>query len=272
MEKLNFTLVENIVSPILAGLPKFLGAIGLLILLYVIAKIVRKVVRIFLEKMKVDKLAEKFEEIDIISKNNIKIVPSAIIAGAIYYMIIMLSVVAITDMLHLTTISNYLTGLITYLPKVFTAFAFLIVGFLFSEFIRKGIYTAGKSVGIPSAKVISSVIFYFLIINVFISALTQAGIDTEFIQSNLTMIIGGVVMAFALGYGLASKDMMSSILAGFYNKRLKEGDVVTIDGVKGTIESITNVDLILTNQDGKTVIPLSRLNKVLVQIHQNEAK
>jgi len=260
MEKLNFTLVENIVSPILAGLPKFLGAIGLLILLYVIAKIVRKVVRIFLEKMKVDKLAEKFEEIDIISKNNIKIVPSAIIAGAI------------SDMLHLTTISNYLTGLITYLPKVFTAFAFLIVGFLFSEFIRKGIYTAGKSVGIPSAKVISSVIFYFLIINVFISALTQAGIDTEFIQSNLTMIIGGVVMAFALGYGLASKDMMSSILAGFYNKRLKEGDFVTIDGVKGTIESITNVDLILTNQDGKTVIPLSRLNKVLVQIHQNEVK
>jgi ABC-type multidrug transport system permease subunit len=82
-------------------------------------------------------MAEKFEEIDIISKNNIKIVPSAIIAGAIYYMIIMLSVVAITDMLHLTTISNYLTGLITYLPKVFTAFAFLIVGFLFSEFIRK---------------------------------------------------------------------------------------------------------------------------------------
>ena len=146
MEKLNFTLVENIVSQILEGLPKFLGAIGLLILLYVIAKIVRKVVRIFLEKMKVDKLAEKFEEIDIISKNNIKIVPSAIIAGAIYYMIIMLSVVAITDMLHLTTISNYLTGLITYLPKVFTAFAFLIVGFLFSEFIRKGIYTAGKSV------------------------------------------------------------------------------------------------------------------------------
>ena len=124
MEKLNFTLVENIVSPILAGLPKFLGAIGLLILLYVIAKIVRKVVRIFLEKMKVDKLAEKFEEIDIISKNNIKIVPSAIIAGAIYYMIIMLSVVAITDMLHLTTISNYLTGLITYLPKVFTALLF----------------------------------------------------------------------------------------------------------------------------------------------------
>jgi hypothetical protein len=44
-------------------------------------------------------MAEKFEEIDIISKNNIKIVPSAIIAGAIYYMIIMLSVVAITDML-----------------------------------------------------------------------------------------------------------------------------------------------------------------------------
>lgn len=270
MEKINFSLIENILGPIISGLPTFLGAIGLLILSFIVAKLIRKAIKVFLEKIKLDKIADKIEEIDIVSKSKIKIVPSAIVAGSVYYLILMLFAIAITDMLHLTTVSYYLTSLINYLPKVFTAFAFLVIGILFSDFIRKAVYTASKSLGISSGKVISTIIFYFLFINVFISALTQAGIDTEFIQSNITMIIGGIVMAFALGYGLASKDVMSSMLAGFYNKKFKVGDEVTIDGVRGKIESLTNLDMTLINAEGRVVVPLSKISQSSVFIHNSE--
>jgi len=235
----------------------------------VIARVVRAAVRSFLAKIKVDKLADKLEEIDIVAKSKIKIVPSKIIAGLIYYLLLIIFVVAVTDMLSLTTVSAYLTSLINYLPQAFTAFAFFIAGLLFSDFLRKIVYTAAKSIGIPSAKVISTVLFYFLFINVFISALTQAGIDTEFIQSNLTMIIGGIVFAFGLGYGIASKDVMASVLAGYYNKRLREGDKVTIGGVTGTITSISKTDLIVTNEDDTVIVPLSKISNGLVIVHNS---
>ncbi len=269
MESVDFKMFDNFIQSALSGLPKFLGAVGLLILGYVIARVVRAAVRSFLAKIKVDKLADKLEEIDIVAKSKIKIVPSKIIAGLIYYLLLIIFVVAVTDMLSLTTVSAYLTSLINYLPQAFTAFAFFIAGLLFSDFLRKIVYTAAKSIGIPSAKVISTVLFYFLFINVFISSLTQAGIDTEFIQSNLTMIIGGIVFAFGLGYGIASRDVMASVLAGYYNKRLREGDKVTIGGVTGIITSISKTDLIVTNEDDTVIVPLSKISSGVVIIHNS---
>lgn len=270
MESVDFKMFDNFIQSVLSGLPKFLGAVGLLILGYVIARIVRAAVRTFLAKIKVDKLADKLEEIDIVAKSKIKIVPSKIIAGLIYYLLLIIFIVAVTDMLNLTTVSAYLTSLINYLPQAFTAFAFFIAGLLFSDFLRKIVYTAAKSIGIPSAKVISTVLFYFLFINVFISALTQAGIDTEFIQSNLTMIIGGIVFAFGLGYGIASRDVMASVLAGYYNKRLREGDKVTIGPIHGTITSISKTDLVIESQGDTVIVPLSKISSGVVIIHKSE--
>ena len=260
-------MVDQFFQPIISSLPKILGAIGLFILGFIIAKVIRKLTKAFLVKIKVDMLADKLDEIELFANTKIKLVISSIVAGIIYYLLLVVFTIAITDMLNLTTVSYYLTTIINYLPQAFTAIAFLIVGVLFADFIRKMVYSAAKSIGIPSSRIISTVLFYFLFINVFISALTQAGIDTEFIQSNITMIIGGVVVAFALGYGIASKDVMSSILASYYNKRFKEGDTITIESYTGQIVSISNTDLVLKADNKMVVIPLSKISKESIVIH-----
>ena len=267
MDNINFHMVDQFFQPIISSLPKILGAIGLFILGFIIAKVIRRLTKTFLVKIKVDKLADKLDEIELFANTKIKLVISSIVAGIIYYLLLVVFTIAITDMLNLTTVSYYLTTIINYLPQAFTAIAFLIVGVLFADFIRKMVYSAAKSIGIPSSRIISTVLFYFLFINVFISALTQAGIDTEFIQSNITMIIGGVVVAFALGYGIASKDVMSSILASYYNKRFKEGDTITIESYTGQIVSISNTDFVLKADNKMVVIPLSKISKESIVIH-----
>jgi len=267
MENINFHMVDQFFQPIISSLPKILGAIGLFILGFIIAKVIRKLTKSFLVKIKVDKLADKLDEIELFANTKIKLVISSIVAGILYYLLLVVFTIAITDMLNLTTVSYYLTTIINYLPQAFTAIAFLIVGVLFADFIRKMVYSAAKSIGIPSSRIISTVLFYFLFINVFISALTQAGIDTEFIQSNITMIIGGVVVAFALGYGIASKDVMSSILASYYNKRFKEGDTITIESYTGQIVSISNTDFVIKADNKMVVIPLSKISKESIVIH-----
>jgi len=267
MDNINFHMVDQFFQPIISSLPKILGAIGLFILGFIIAKVIRRLTKTFLVKIKVDKLADKLDEIELFANTKIKLVISSIVAGILYYLLLVVFTIAITDMLNLTTVSYYLTTIINYLPQAFTAIAFLIVGVLFADFIRKMVYSAAKSIGIPSSRIISTVLFYFLFINVFISALTQAGIDTEFIQSNITMIIGGVVVAFALGYGIASKDVMSSILASYYNKRFKEGDTITIESYTGQIVSISNTDFVLKADNKMVVIPLSKISKESIVIH-----
>ena len=267
MNNISFSMVDSFLQPIINSLPKILGAIGLFILGFIIARLMRRLIKAFLLKIKVDKLADKLDQIDFISKSRVNIVPSSIIAAVFYYLFLIVFAIAVTDMLNLTTVSYYLSTLISYLPQAFTAFAFLVIGLIFSDFLRNIVYTAAKSIGVPSARIISTVLFYFLFINVFISALTQAGIDTEFIQSNITLMMGGVVVAFALGYGIASKDVMSSVLASYYNKRLKEGDLISIENHTGVIESIGNTDIVLRTEHGVVIIPLSKITKESVIVY-----
>ena len=61
----------------------------------------------------------------------------------------------------------------------------------------------------PSASLISNFVFFFFI-NILIVALSQASINTSFIEQNISIIIAGGVLAFSIGYGLASKDIVSS--------------------------------------------------------------
>lgn len=100
------------------------------------------------------------------------------------------------------------------------------------------------------------------------SALDQAGVRTDFIKSNLMIVIAGAVGAFAYGYGLASKGMMANFLASFYTKdKFKIGDTVTVAGVKGQIVEMDNTAFTLKAEQSKVIFPLSKLAEKEVEIH-----
>ena len=161
-----------------------------------------------------------------------------------------------------------MSNLINYLPNLLSAIVFFIIGLLVADFVRGIVLTTCQSLSIPSAKVISSVVFYFLFLTVTMSALDQAKISTDLINSSFMIIIAGVVASFALGYGLASKDMMSNFLASFYVKnKFEAGDRITIDGIQGQIETMDNKSFVLKTSDSKIVFPLNKLAQDKVEIH-----
>ncbi|MEM8908504.1 MAG: mechanosensitive ion channel domain-containing protein, partial [Bacteroidota bacterium] len=131
--------------------------------------------------------------------------------------------------------------------------------------------TICNSLGIPSSKMIAGFAFWFIFLTALVSALTQAGINTDFIMSNLSVILAGGVFAFALGYGIASKDMMANFLASFYTKdKFKIGDRISIEGISGEIIDIDSNSILLQSDRKKVVIPLQKLSAENVIIHEDE--
>ena len=124
-----------------------------------------------------------------------------------------------------------------------------------------------NSIGVPSANLISNFVFYFVFLTALISALGQAKIDTDFVKNNLSIILGGGVAAFALGYGLASKDMMSNFLASFYSRRhFNIGDTIKVGDVIGTIVYADNSCVKIQSAERLVIVPLSKLMKEEVEI------
>ena len=260
-------VLTDLVSSVVSGIPQFLGALIVLLVGWIIARSIRRLVKRLLAATGIDKLAENLNSIELVERANIKIYPSQLLSSILYYLLMLIVAMASTELLGMPQVSQLMTDIINYVPNLITALIVLVLGLLFSDFIKNLVLTACRSLGIPSANLIASVVFYFLFIAVAMSALGQAKINTDFIQSNLTVIIGGAVLAFSFGYGFASRDMMANFIASFYSKsKVKIGDRIRIEEVEGEVVGIDNTSITIKGNDRQIIIPLSKLTSENVEI------
>lgn len=258
----------KLLNSFIQGVPSFLSALVIILVGFFIAKIIAKIVKTALEKIGIDKIGEKLNEIEIVDKANVNIKISTILSKFIYYVLLLMFFAGATDVLQMPALSNMVSDAITFIPNLIVALIWLVVGVLLADALKNIVHTACKSIGIPSAKLISTLLFYFVLINVIISALAQAKINTGFLEQNISLLIGGAVLAFAIGYGFASKDIVSNYLASFYSKeKFTIGDQITVGGVKGEIVSLDNSTIILKTSKSKIVMPLSKLTQEMVEVH-----
>ncbi|MEL6945769.1 MAG: hypothetical protein AAFO82_24205, partial [Bacteroidota bacterium] len=227
-------LLLEMLNQIVAFGDNVIGAILILIIGLILVKILTRVVRKGLQKTGVDKIADKhLNGIDFLISNNVRVVPSTFVSKIFYYFLLLIVLVAATDVLQMEAVSNLVQSAINYIPYLITAFAILVVGVFLADFLKNVSSATLSSLGIPAAGFISNFVFYFVLLNILMLALEQALINTDFITSNLSIILGGVVLAFAIGYGLASRSIMSNYIAHLYNRnKVSLGDLIEIQGKK----------------------------------------
>ncbi|HFC00209.1 MAG TPA: mechanosensitive ion channel, partial [Phaeodactylibacter sp.] len=215
-----------------------------------------------------DKLATQVKADDLLKKANISLTPSQLIGKFFYWLAILLVVITLSDTMGWESISKEISNLLRFLPKLLMAIVFFIVGTYIATFIRDIIRGATSSIGISTGKMISSVVFYFLLVMVTLTALNQAGMDTSIITSNLLLILGAVLAAAAISYGVASRDVLSNILASFFSRKtFGIGQVIEVEGARGEIVSMNNISVTIKDQNGNNiVIPTQKLinNNVVI--------
>ena len=262
-------ILQDLLSGFVAVVPNLLGALAVFIIGLVVSKVAARFVRRILMTIGADKLAERLNEIEIVYKSNIQLVPSLLLSKVVYYFLLFIFVVAATDILNMQVISQLMSEILNYIPVLISALAVFVVGLLVSDFLKGLVKTTCDSLGIPAAGMISNVVFYFLFLNIVMITLSQAQIDTDFIQDNLSIVLAGVVLAFAIGYGFASRNIVANFLASFYNKgKVNVGDTIEIEGVKGKVLRMDSSSLVLGAEGREVLIPLSKLASEKVDIFE----
>lgn len=262
-------IVEELLLDFAAVVDNILGALAVLLIGWLVANLLSKVVRKLLKGIGIDRLAERLNEIEIIHKSNLKIVPSVLLSKILYYLLFFVFIIAATDVLGMDAVTLLMGNLLNYIPKLLSALLVFVVGVLVADFLKKIVLTTCQSLGIPAAGTIANVVFYFLFLNVVMITLSQAGIDTDFIQDNISILLAGAVLAFAIGYGFASRPIVANFLSSFYNKeKVKLGDIIGIDGMKGRVIEVDNNSFTLQSEDRKIVIPLSKLSSENIEVYE----
>lgn len=266
--ELFFGSLQSFGEEFMGAIPNVLGAIFILFFGWLLAKLLSKAVNKLLITLKFNNLASKIKATEMLKKANISLKPSELISRFIYWIILLVVWTTAAETLGWTAVSEEISKLISYLPTLFSAVLFFIIGIFVVTFVRDFIHGATSSLGISSGKIIGTVVFYLLFIIVTLTALNQAGMDTSIITSNMMIIIGSVMFAGAISYGFASRTALTNILASFFmRKNFEIGQHIVIDELEGKIVKITNVSVIIEGKNGeKIVFPSNDLMTKVVRV------
>ncbi len=260
--------LQTIGQTISNAAPKVLGAILILLLGWLFAKLVSNGIARLLKAIRFDDLSEKINATSFLEKANVKLAPSQFIGKFFYYVFLLLVVNSAAAALGWTAISEEISKLLSFLPNLLVAIVFFVVGSYIASFVRDIIKGATSSMGIGAGRIISNLVYYFLFMIVTLTALGQAGIDTTIISANLSLILGSILLSAAISYGFASRDVLANILASFFSRKtFAIGQIIELDDAKGKIIATSNISVtILTEQEEKIVIPAHQLitNKVKI--------
>ena len=211
--------VTQMLTRILAYLPVLLGALIILIVGWIVAKAIRQLIDWLLKLIRFDVLADKAGISEILKKGNLEISAGQVISSIVYWLIIIMVLVMTVDALGLPKSSDVLSSLFAYVPKVIAALLVLIVAMFLASFVSGIVRTAAGNANLPKPQVFAGVSRWAIIIFAVTVALEQLGIAPLLVTGTFNIILGGIVLALALAFGLGGKDAAAKYLEGL-KKRL----------------------------------------------------
>lgn len=264
---LDLQILNELNQLFIAYAPKFVGGLIFIIACFIVYKLVLYIVKKILKISRLNALNGKLNNNDILKKSSITLNLENIILQVVKWFLILIILIVGADFFGLTIVSQQISNLIAYLPQLISAILIFVLGFYFASKIKDMLQTILKSMDIKGSNIISNIAFYFIIIFIIITALNQAGVNTDIITNNLTIILGAILLTFTIGFGLGSRKIIHLLLLGFYtNKNFAVGQRIKYRDVEGTIIAINNITLTLKTKNETILIPIEKMNNEEITI------
>jgi small-conductance mechanosensitive channel len=178
------------------------------------------------------------------------------VGRAVYWLVVVCSVMAATETLGLPVVTAWLSGVATFLPRVAVAILIVALGTVAARVARHIVSSAAGSVNVTSAERLGRVTEMVLLLGTVLVAIEQLGIDISFLKATLLILLGGLLAGAALAFGLGGRDLVANILSAHYvHRQYQVGQVVRVDGVEGRIVRITETSVVLECAEGDVAIP-----------------
>ncbi|MBU3010617.1 small-conductance mechanosensitive channel [Polaribacter vadi] len=263
----DFSFLQNLWYNFVNFLPQLLKGLAFLIIGWLFIKFILYIIKKALGLTNIDALPEKLNVDEIFGNTSIKIQPTKIIITTIKWILIFIFIIVASELLGLKMVSEQLGNLIAYLPKLISALLIFAVGIYIANMVKKAVSSMFTSLELTGGSLVGNIIFYIIAVIVSVTALNQAGINTDLITNNLSIIFASILAAFTISFGLGSRDIIKRLLFGYYSrKNLKIGSKIKTENFEGIIESIDNISVILKVENKTIIIPVKEIvdNKIEV--------
>ena len=180
------------------------------------------------------------------------------VGAAVYWLVLLLTIMAATDILGLPVVSTWFAQVASYLPRVVASIFILVLGIVVAKVMRKVAAGAARSANLPAFERIGHAAEVSILIAVVLVAVEQLGIEISLLTTVVLIVLAAVFTGGALAFGLGGRAWVANVLSAHYVGRLYQvGQTIRVGRVEGKILRFTDTAVILESRDGETAVPAS---------------
>ncbi|MDD3905947.1 MAG: hypothetical protein PHS46_05390 [Candidatus Omnitrophica bacterium] len=224
MDWLTFVVVDPVKAMFIrvwGYIPAIAGAIVILVIGWLVAKLIETVIVRVLKAIRLDAASDKAGVSNVLAQGEIRLTVSELIGAVVYWIIILVVIATALGTLSLTVAADMVQRLIEYVPNILGAIFILIVGSFVADFVSTIVRTTAGNAGLKKASMLAKLTKTVLVIFAVVIAIEQLKIASTLIVLAVNIVLISVGIGIALAFGLGCKDIAGKFVQDVINDMKK---------------------------------------------------
>jgi hypothetical protein len=211
--------VDVLLDPLKAFLIQigaFLPRLGLALVVLIIGVLVAKAARFAIEKglraINLHVVTSRSGMDGFLQKGGTQFDTVSLFGLLVYWVVILAALIVAFNSLGLTYITELLTRLMVFVPRLVLALLIVAFGTYFARFVGNAVISYCRSAGVRDGDALGRLARYAILAFVLIIALDQLDIGGAIVRQAFLIVLGGLVFAIALAFGLGGREWAAARL------------------------------------------------------------
>ena len=257
-------IVEHVVS----FLPNIVGAIALLIIGWLLARLLRAVTwrgARLLDKLMSRLLGPQAERLHVAAA-------SRIVSTIVFWLVLLFFATAATQVLGLAPFTDWLSRFVAYLPTLAAGVLIIVAGYAVARIVADVVRTTAPGFSPAQRATLARIAQVTIIAGAILVGADQIGVKVTFLVVFTSAVAAAIVGGVALSVGMGARDYVANLIGAHYLRdAVTAGQTLRVGDVEGRVVDVTATALIMETAEGKVSIPARVYNEQAITVLTSKA-
>lgn len=218
MPEIDLTMdsLRALLNQVGAFLPRLGTALVVLVVGWLLAKAFRFSVVKFLRAINFHVLTERAGVDGFLQQGGTRKDTTDLFGMIVYLLVVLASLIVASNSLGLVQVTDLLGKVVLFVPRLLVALLVVVFGSYFARFAGNSVNSYCRAADIADGEVLGRLMQYGVMVFVVLLAIDHLDIGGGLIQQTFLILLGGVVVALALSFGLGGRDRAAALLERWF--------------------------------------------------------
>jgi hypothetical protein len=188
-----------------AFLPKLLVAMVILLVGFLVAKAIRFAIEKGLRAINFHIVTQRSGIDGFLKKGGTEIDTIGLLGLLAYWMVILVSLFVAFDGMNMPNVTDLIRRVMLFVPRLAVGLLILAFGAYFARFVSHAVISYCRGIGMRDADALGALARYAIMVFVVMIAIDQLDIGGDIVREAFLILLGGLVLALALAFGLGGR-------------------------------------------------------------------